>query len=177
MPRLQWPSIVDRAADIVTSYDRVGGCTLRQAYYRLVSEGRIPHTAPTYRRLSSRLAEARRQEQFPDLIDPLREVHVSPAWPDAGAFLQAAPDWFALDRTTGQSTALYVACEKDTLRAQLTGWLKRTGVPVLVVRGFGSQSYAQVVRERTADDPRPAVLLYVVLPGASTCRRTLRLIV
>ncbi|MFE7113631.1 hypothetical protein ACFU98_46460 [Streptomyces sp. NPDC057575] len=72
------------------------------------------------------------------------------AWPDAGAFLRAAPDWFALDRTTGQRTALYVACEKDTLRAQLTGWLKRTGIPVLVVRGFGSQSYAQVVRERTA---------------------------
>lgn len=81
----------DRAADIVTSYDRVCGCTLRQAYYRLVAERLIPHTAPTYRRLSSRLAQARREERFPDLIDPLREVHVSPAWPDAGAFLRAAP--------------------------------------------------------------------------------------
>ena len=95
----------DRAADIVTGYDRVGGCTLRQAYYRLVAEGLIPHTAPTYRRLSSRLAQARREERFPDLIDPLREVHVSPAWPDAGAFLRAAPDWFALDRTAGQASA------------------------------------------------------------------------
>ncbi|MGW3390484.1 hypothetical protein [Streptomyces cinereoruber] len=161
MPRLQWPSIVARAADIVTIYDQVGGCTLRQAYYRLVAEGLIPHTAPTYRRLSARLAQARREEHFPDLIDPLREVHVPPAWSDAGAFLRAAPDWFALDRTAGQATALYVACEKDTLRAQLTGWLERPGIPVLVVRGFGSQSYVQVVRERTARDERPAVLLYV----------------
>lgn len=31
----------------------------------------------------------------------------------------------------------------------------------LVVRGFGSQSYVDVVRARTARDPRPAVLLYV----------------
>ncbi|MFB6784529.1 hypothetical protein ACFCX0_46535 [Streptomyces sp. NPDC056352] len=54
-----------------------------------------------------------------------------------------------------------MACEKDTSRAQLTGWLEDTGVPVLVVRGFGSQSYVQVVRERTACDPRPAVLVYV----------------
>ncbi|MFF8994496.1 hypothetical protein ACF09H_32145 [Streptomyces sp. NPDC014983] len=161
MTRLQWAHIVDRAADIVTSYDDVGGCTLRQAYYRLVSAGLIPHTAPTYRRLSARLAQARREERFPDLIDPLREVHVPPAWPDAGAFLRAAPDWFALDRTADQAAALYVACEKDALRAQLTGWLGRMGVPVLVVRGFGSQSYVQVVRERTARDPRPAVLLYV----------------
>ncbi|MFF4180778.1 hypothetical protein [Streptomyces sp. NPDC001750] len=174
MPRFQWPSIVERAADIVISYDRGGGCTLRQAYYRLVSEGLIPRTAPTYRRLSSRLAQARRKERFPDLIDPLREVHVSPAWPDAGAFLRAAPDWFALDRTAGQTAALYVACEKDTLRAQLTGWLERTGVPALVVRDFGSQSYVQVVRKRTARDPRPAVLLYVVLPGFFKCDVTSR---
>lgn len=32
---------------------------------------------------------------------------------------------------------------------------------MLVVRGFGSQSYVQVVRDRTARDPRPAVLLYI----------------
>jgi hypothetical protein len=55
-----------------------------QAYYRLVSEGLIPHTAPTYRRLSARLAQARREERFPDLIDPLREVYVPPAWQDVG---------------------------------------------------------------------------------------------
>lgn len=152
---------MERAAEIVTGYDQVGGCTLRQIYYRLVSVGLIPHTAPTYRRLSAQLAQARREERFPDLIDPLREVHVPPAWPDATAFLRAAPDWFALDRTAGQATALYVACEKDTLRAQLTGWLGEMGVPVLVVRGFGSQSYAQVVRDRTSRDPRRAVLLYV----------------
>ncbi|MDQ1041610.1 hypothetical protein QFZ75_008112 [Streptomyces sp. V3I8] len=47
------------------------------------------------------------------------------------------------------------------LSAQLTGWLERTGIPVLIVRGFGSQSYVQVVRERTAGDLRPAVLLSV----------------
>ncbi|MFE9999821.1 hypothetical protein [Streptomyces avermitilis] len=120
---------MDRAADIVTSYDEVGGCTLRQAYYRLVSEGLIPHTAPPYRPLSARLAQARREERFPDLIDPLREVHVPPAWPDAGELLLSAPDWFALDRTAAQTTALYVAFENNTLRAQLTGWLERAGIP------------------------------------------------
>jgi hypothetical protein len=56
---------------------------------------------------------------------------------------------------------VYVAAEKDTLRQLLTGWLTEVGIPVLVVRGFGSRSYADVVRARTAADPRPAVLLYV----------------
>ncbi|MFE9121366.1 hypothetical protein [Streptomyces sp. NPDC007172] len=121
MGRLQWARIVERAASIVTRYQASGGCTLRQVYYRLVSEGAIPHTPPAYRRLSAQLAQARRRQYFPDLIDPLREIHAPPTWPDATTFLRAALDWFALDRTAGQKTAVYMACEKDTLRAQLTG--------------------------------------------------------
>ncbi|RSS85702.1 hypothetical protein EF919_37795, partial [Streptomyces sp. WAC02707] len=157
--RVRWPAVVDRARQIVESYE--GGVTLRQVMYRLVSAGVLPHTPSMYRRLSSRLAQARREGRFPDLVDTLREVHVPPAWPDAGAFLHEAVDWFALDRTRGQEYALYVAAEKDTLRQLLTGWLAEYGIPVLVVRGFGSQSYVDIVRERTARDPRPAHLLYV----------------
>lgn len=63
----------------------------RRCYYRLVATGLIPHTAATYRRLSSRLAQARWEEGFPDLVDPLREVHVPPAWPDAGALSAGNP--------------------------------------------------------------------------------------
>ncbi|MGP4001563.1 hypothetical protein [Streptomyces sp. 8N706] len=37
-----------------------------------------------------------------------------------------------------------------------TEWLADLGIPVLVVRGFGSQSYVDVVWGRTARDPMPA---------------------
>jgi hypothetical protein len=43
-----------------------------------------------------------------------------------------------------------------------TDWLAELGMPVLVVRGFGSQSCVDVVRARTARDPRPrSPALYV----------------
>lgn len=87
-----------------------------------------------------------------ELIDTLREVHVPSAWTDAGTFLCESPDWFGLDLTAGQSHALYVAAEKDTLRQLLTRWLAPYGIPVLVVRDFGSQSYVDVVRDRVAAD-------------------------
>ncbi|MDV9187637.1 hypothetical protein R6L23_05275 [Streptomyces sp. SR27] len=157
--RIRWPAVVDRAREIVESYE--GGVTLRQVMYRLASEGVLPHTPSMYRHLSSHLAQARREGRFPDLIDTLREVHVPPAWTDAGTFLRESPEWFGLDLTAGQSHALYVAAEKDTLRQLLTGWLAPYGIPVLVVRGFGSQSYVDVVRDRVAADPREAVLLVV----------------
>ncbi|MEU5053730.1 hypothetical protein [Streptomyces sp. NPDC021096] len=158
--RVRWPVVVDRAREIVNGYAPLK-VTLRQVMYRLVSVGALPHTAPMYRRLSAQLAQARREGRFPELIDTVREVHVPPAWPDVGAFISEMPDWFRLDRTEGQEHALYVAAEKDTLRQQLTGWLSDLGIPVLVVRGFGSQSYADVVRERMAHEHREAHLAYI----------------
>jgi hypothetical protein len=77
------------------------------------------------------------------------------------AFVRETPDWFRLDRTEGQEHALYVAAEKDTLRQQLTGWLEFAGIPVLVVRGFSSQSYADVVRDRVTRGHREASLVVV----------------
>lgn len=161
MERVRWPEVVARAREIVVGYGPLG-VTLRQCFYRLAAEGTLPNTAPMYRRLSARLAQARRDGTFPDLlVDTLREVHVPPAWRDAAEFLAAVPGSFGLDRTEGQPAALYLAAEKDTLRALLTSWTAELGVPVLVVRGFGSQSYVDVVRRRAAADTRPAHLLYV----------------
>ncbi|WP_199896822.1 hypothetical protein [Streptomyces niger] len=125
---------------------------------RLVAAGLLPNTPPVYRRFSARTASARREGGFPDLIDTLREVHVPPPWPDAGAFVREMPQYFRLDRTRGQPYALYVAAEKDTLRQLLTGWLAEYGLPVSVVPGFGSQSYADLVRRCLAHEDREAVL-------------------
>ncbi|MGW2818999.1 hypothetical protein [Streptomyces sp. NPDC001415] len=112
-----------------------------------------------YRRLSAQLAQARREGRFPELIDTVRTVHAPPAWPHVDDFVAQVPGWFRLDRTKGQERALYVAAEKDTLRQQLTEWLDEAGIPVLVVRGFGSQSYADVVHDRVTADPRDGTLL------------------
>ena len=53
---------------------------------------------------------------------------------------------------------MHVAAEKDTLRQQLTGWLAHTGIPILVVHGFASQPYADVVHRRTAGHGRATLL-------------------
>ncbi|MFI1155105.1 hypothetical protein [Streptomyces sp. NPDC020817] len=84
---------MDRAREIVDGYAPLK-VTLRQVMYRLAAEGVLPHTPPMYRRLSSQLAQARREGRFPDLIDTVREVHVPPAWPDADAFVAEVPAWF-----------------------------------------------------------------------------------
>ncbi|MFI5774737.1 hypothetical protein ACIA74_41045 [Streptomyces sp. NPDC051658] len=80
-----------------------------------------------------------------------------PVWPDAAAFLYEATHWFALDRTEGRQP-VYVAAGKDTFWQMFTSWPAEYGIPVLVVRGFASQSYAEVVRRRTARHGRTTLL-------------------
>ncbi|MFD3536420.1 hypothetical protein [Streptomyces sp. NPDC058664] len=83
--RIRWPLVVERARQIVDG-DAPSKVTLRQVMYRLVSEGVLPHTPPMHRRLSARLAQARREGRFPDLIDTisrylLGQVHAQAAEP------------------------------------------------------------------------------------------------
>jgi hypothetical protein len=156
--RIRWAEVVEQARQVVAAYD--GGVTLRQCFYRLAVAGVIPNTAAAYRKLSAHLAEARRRGGFPDLIDAVREIHAPPAYSSPGELLELVPDLYRRDRTENQPTALYLAAEKDTLRAQITGWTVEYGLPVLVLRGFSSETYVRRVRERLAANPRPAVLAY-----------------
>jgi hypothetical protein len=157
--RIQWAEVVEAAREMVATYD--GGVTLRQVFYRLAVAGIIPNTAAAYRKLSAHLAQARRHAEFPDLIDAVREIHVPISYADPGELLTDLPALYRRDRTEYQAAALYLAAEKDTLRALLADWAGEYGVPVLVLRGFSSETYVRRVRERVSADPRPAVLAYV----------------
>jgi hypothetical protein len=73
MSRLKWGPILQHAASIVRSYST--GVTLRQLFYRLVSDGTLPNTNSAYTSLSKQTAKARRDGWFPDLIDRGRIIH------------------------------------------------------------------------------------------------------
>jgi len=129
--RLAWPAILDRAGVIVESYDT--GVTLRQLFYRLVSEQVIPNTTNAYKELSRQTAAARRKSEFPRLIDHGRSV-VRPAFYDS-------PD-----------DAL-AQLRRDYRR-------ERFGIPIVALKGYSSQTLVDEVADEILDDGRPAVLLY-----------------
>lgn len=158
MTRLHWGPIVRHASEIVRSYDT--GVTLRQLFYRLVSDGTLANTQSAYKSLSSRTAEARRQGTFPDLIDRGREIHRYETF----AGVEQARQWleriYRRDRTEGQEFSVYLGVEKAGMVIQLQSWFGDFGVPVLALGGYSSQSYVgDVVRDVHASK-RPAVLLY-----------------
>jgi hypothetical protein len=177
-PRIDWASIIERAAEIVRSYDT--GVTLRQLFYRLVSEQLIPNVDTSYKRLSALTAQARRDGAFPELVDRGRHIHRSLYFDDVAEALAETLRWYRLDRTIGQDVSVYLGVEKAGIVEQLRSWFGDYGIPVLALGGYSSQSYvgqvvadvqSQRLPDRLIDDYgatwdvdtpnwRPAVLLY-----------------
>lgn len=156
--RRDWPTILTRARQIVEAYDtRV---TLRQLFYRLVSEGVIPNAQTAYQQLSAYTAKARRDHAFPSLIDQGRGVEVAASWDGPREALDALLAQYRRDRTAGQAWSVYLGVEKQGLVELLKDWFGERGLPILALRGFSSQSFIEEVVGDVASRQRPAVLLY-----------------
>jgi hypothetical protein len=158
MSRIAWPAIITRAAEIVRSYST--SVTLRQLFYRLVSAQLIPNSQGVYKRLSALTAEARRDGDFPDLIDRGREIHRYPTFTSPRQALDRLAGWYRLDRTTGQDMSLYLGVEKAGMVVQLQSWFGDLGVPVLALGGYSSQTYVDDAVMDVSQSGRPAILLY-----------------
>jgi hypothetical protein len=156
--RTDWGLVLDRAADIVYEYDTL--VTLRQLFYRLVAEALLVNTISSYKGLSARTAEARRQGIFPELTDRTRTIHRYRTFPDPDNAIEWLQAIYRRDRTEGQDVSVFLGVEKAGIVAQLESWFGDLGIPVLALGGYASQSFVDQVRRDVDRQARPAVLLY-----------------
>lgn len=159
MTRLDWTPIIERARQIARSYSTPP--TLRQVFYRLVAAPNIPNTESAYKRLSAKTAEARREGWFPDLTDGTRDIE-QPLWyRDTSTALADLADAYRLDRRRGQEAQVWVVVEKATLSMLAYSSVERFSVPVVPLRGYGSQTIIDRVSRSMWEDERPAIVFYV----------------
>jgi len=154
-----WEGIIRHAADIVNSYDT--GVTLRQLFYRLVSEGILKNTLVEYKQLSARTAEARRQGWFPALFDRTRTIHRYGYFGSPKEAIEYTVECYRRDRTENQEYSIYLGIEKHGLVEMVQGWFGDLGLPVIALGGYSSQTYVDAVVSDVEKDGRPAILLYV----------------
>lgn len=157
-PRINWQSVLHRAAEIVRSYD--SQVTLRQLYYRLVSEQLIPNKLTTYNTLSARSAEARRAGWFPDLVDRGRDIQRYRTFEDPAAALLWLSRIYRLDRTMNQEYTIFIGVEKNGLINLLTTWFGDLGLPVIALGGYSSQTFVDDIVRDVESQGREAVLIY-----------------
>lgn len=155
---LPWNDILFRAKQIVLSYDT--GVTLRQLYYRLVSEGLMPNRQQSYKTLSAKTAAARREGWFPALIDRTRDIERYDDWESPQEALEWLTKIYRRPRTEGQEWAIYIGVEKHGLTTQLMAWFSGLGIPVMALGGYSSQTFVDVVASDVHKQRRKSVLLY-----------------
>lgn len=156
--RIDWPSVLVRAAQIVRSYET--GVTLRQLFYRLVSEQLIPNKLTTYNTLSARSAEARREGWFPTLIDRNRDIQRYRTFNDPPQAIHWLTQIYRLDRTMEQEYTIFIGVEKNGLINLLMNWYGNYGIPVIALGGYGSQTFKDEIREDVESQGRPGILIY-----------------
>jgi hypothetical protein len=163
MTNLRWErDVLPRAREIVDSYDT--GVTLRQLFYRLVSDRTVllPNTQSKYIYLSRITAEGRRDGTFPDLLDRRSRIMRYRSFDDPAEAIDYALRIYRRDRTEGQEWNIYLGLEKAGLIEQIDSWFGLPlGVPVLPLGGIASQSFCDRVRRDITIDGRPALLIYV----------------
>jgi hypothetical protein len=156
--RLDWQEITRHAAEVVASYST--SVTLRQLFYRLVSDGTLPNTVGAYKGLSDRTTRAREAGWFPELIDRGRQIHRYRTFASVGQARAWLASIYRRDRTEGQEWSVYLGVEKAGMVVQLQSWFGDLGVPILALGGYASHSYKQQVADDVSRLQRPAVLLY-----------------
>lgn len=158
MSRLSWEPILRRAADIVNGYDT--GVTLRQLFYRLVSESVLPNTPSAYKALSARTAQARRDRWFPALVDNTRQIEQAVSFQNPLDALTHTLNRYRLDRSDGQRWNIYLGIEKHALAGLLWSWFADLGVRIVALGGYSSQTLVDEVVTDVEADGRPAVMIY-----------------
>src|SRR5918912_4161307 len=135
-PYRKWPPILEHAAEIVNSYET--DVTLRQLFYRLVSDETLRNTQSDYTQLAHRTAALRRDQTFPAMVDRTRALSRMESWDSIEEAVNERVKEFRLDHSEGQSCDIFLFVEKSALENQLWSWFGHLGIGIAALRGYHS---------------------------------------
>lgn len=136
-------ALVQRCSGIVTSFQAQGfKMTLRQLYYQLVKDNVIRNEEKQYKRLSGLLSDARLtgRVDWEAIEDRIRVPRIPQDFKDLGDLVDTALNAYRLDRWAGQENYVELWVEKDALAGILAPIAREYHVPMMVNRGYSSQT-------------------------------------
>lgn len=134
--------------------------TLRGLFYRLVSEGLIPKTENEYEKVGRYLLRLRRDGAVPYawIADSTRWMRKAATYGSLEDALRHTARTYRRALWNDQAAYVEVWCEKDTLAGLLSEETVAYDVPLMVVRGFSSETYLFEASENIAGFDKPAHL-------------------
>lgn len=134
---------IGQAQTIIEDYRRRGlKLNLRQLYYRMVARNWIANTERSYKNLGNLISNGRLGGliSWAAIEDRTRGVEANSHWTSPAAMMDAAVQWYAIDKWLNQPRAVEVWVEKEALAGVVEPICNRLDIPWLACRGYTSQS-------------------------------------
>jgi len=137
--------------------------TVRQLFYRLVSEGVIDKTETEYKNVVVRLlGQLRRQEKIPFswIADNTRWMRKPCSYNSLEDALRRTAEHYRRDLWAAQDAYVEVWLEKEALAGVVYPETAQWDVPLMVTRGYPSLSFVHAAAEIIDDTGKPAYIYY-----------------
>lgn len=137
--------------------------TVRQVFYRLVSEGVIEKTEQQYKGTVCRLLGVMRRERvipFGWIADNTRWMRKPKTYSNLESMFELTAQTYRRDLWDNQPDYVEIWLEKDALAGVLYEETESWDVPLMVTRGYPSISYLYEAAEALAAQDKPAYLYY-----------------
>jgi hypothetical protein len=134
--------------------------TLRGLFYRLVSEGLIPKDENEYKNVGRYLLKLRRSGVIPYqwIADSTRWMRTPTTHNSLEDALRITAETYRRSLWNDQSSYVEVWCEKDTLAGVLIEETAPYQVPLMVSRGFSSETYLYEAGQHIVGEGKSAYL-------------------
>lgn len=138
--------------------------TVRQMFYRLVSTGAIPKSeSKGYRPVQRQLLLMRRERVIPYdwVADNTRWMRKPRTYNGLSDFFARSAQFYRQDVWTRSDSYVEVWLEKDALAGVLYPVTFMYDVPLMVSRGYSSESFAYEAAENIREQGKPASIYYL----------------
>ncbi len=132
--------------------------TVRAVYYRAVSAGLVDKTEQAYKLVLRRVLHLRRSEQMPYswIADGVRLIRKPLSYSTADQALDVLAASYRRALWAEQAVTVHLFTEKDAISGVVFPVTARFDVPLAVLRGYCSETFAYSIAEEIAEDGRPA---------------------
>jgi hypothetical protein len=134
--------------------------TVRGLFYRVMSRGLVPKTEQGYAVVQREALKMRRAGELPyDWITDGSRLRLKPrTWSSAAAALENTARMYRRDLWIDQGAHVEVWCEKDAIRGVVYPVTAEYDVPLMISRGFSSETFLWQTAEDINGEGNPAVI-------------------
>ncbi|MDA0221349.1 MAG: hypothetical protein O3B22_17535 [Proteobacteria bacterium] len=155
----------ERAQFLIDYATKHGPCTVRQLYYAAEVHGLlgIEKTDSSYNKVQYQVLKLRREGRLPyDVIaDATRWMRKPRSYDDIQDALDQTAALYRRNLWRDAEAYVEVWCEKDALAGVIYPITAAYDVPLMVARGFSSETFCYEAVAQRGGDPRPYHVLYL----------------